>query len=84
MEQSEAERLLTIACDRVGGPRVIVGSPRHPFAPNPTHDEDVEGEVVTIHYSEISSPAIAYVGGWVFEIREDEFVVLDRPRKPRV
>lgn len=83
MEQAEAERLVNIACERLGGARVIVGSPRHPFAPNPTHDEEVEGHTITIHYSEISSPAIAYAGGWVFEIREDELVVLDRPRKPR-
>jgi hypothetical protein len=80
LEEAEAARLVDEACERVGGKRYIVGSPRHPFAPNPTHDEVVEGHTVTIHFSEISSPAIASVEGWVFEIRDDELVRLDRPR----
>ncbi len=80
LDETEAARLVEIACERNGGKRMIVGSPRHPFAMNPTQDEEVEGQTVTIHYSEISSPAIAMVGGWTFEIREDELVVLQRPR----
>ena len=80
LEEAEAARLVEIACERNGGKRMIVASPRHPFAPNPTTDEEVDGRTVTIHYSEISSPAIAMVGGWVFEVREDELVVLQRPR----
>jgi hypothetical protein len=80
MEESQALRLIQEAVDRVGGNRYVVGSPRHPFALRSTHDEVVEGETVTIHFSEISSPAIASVGGWVFEIRDDELVELQRPR----
>jgi hypothetical protein len=80
LDEVEALRLVVEAVERVGGNRYIVGSPRHPFAMQATHDEVVDGQTVTIHYSEISSPAIASVGGWVFEIREDELVVLMRPR----
>ena len=80
LDETEAARLVEIACERNGGKRMIVGSPRHPFAMNPTRDEEGEGQTVTIHYSEISSPAIAMVGGWTFEIRDDELVVLQRPR----
>jgi hypothetical protein len=80
LDETEAARLVEIACERNGGKRMIVGSPRHPFAINPTQDEEVDGQTVTIHYSEISSPAIAMVGGWTFEIRDDELVVLQRPR----
>ena len=80
LDEMEAARLVDIACELQGGKRMIVGSPRHPFAMNPTRDEEVEGQTVTIHYSEISSPAIAMVAGWTFEIREDELVVLQRPR----
>jgi hypothetical protein len=84
LDEAEAARLVEIACERQGGKRMIVGSPRHPFALNPTSDETVDGQTVTIHYSEISSPAIAMVAGWTFEIREDELVVLQRPRpKPQ-
>jgi hypothetical protein len=80
LDETEAARLVEIACERNGGKRMIVGSPRHPFAINPTQDEEVDGRMVTIYYSEISSPAIAMVGGWTFEIRDDELVVLQRPR----
>lgn len=80
LNEVEAARLVELACERHGGKRIIVGSPRHPFALHPTTDEVVEGQTVTIHFSEISSPAIAMVGGWTFEIREDELVVLQRPR----
>jgi hypothetical protein len=80
LDETEATRLVEIACERQGGKRMIVGSPRHPFAMNPISDEEVDGQNVTIHFSEISSPAIATVGGWTFEIREDELIVLQRPR----
>lgn len=81
MDEQQAERLVAEAVERAGGGRMIVGSPRHPFSLNPTRDEIVEGHTVTIHYSEISSPAIALVEGWVFEIRDDELVLLSRPRR---
>jgi len=80
LDEVEATRLVEIACERHGGKRIIVGSPRHPFSLNPTTDEEVDGQTVTIHFSEISAPAIAMVAGWTFEIREDELVVLQRPR----
>jgi hypothetical protein len=81
MDDSKAERLIAEAVERVGGARMVVGSPRHPFSMNSTREEAVDGYTVTIHYSEISSPAIATVDGWVFEIREDEFVLLSKPRR---
>lgn len=80
LEEDEARRLVEIAVERAGGARFIVGSPRHPFALKSTQEETVEGREVTIHFSEISAPAIAEVGGWVFEIREDELVRLGKPR----
>ena len=80
LTQDEARRLIDEAVERVGGARFVVGSPRHPFSRDSTRDEDVDGHLVRIYYSEISSPAIAEVEGWVFEIREDEYVVLQKPR----
>ena len=80
LDESEAARLVEEACERQGGKRIIVGSPRHPFALSPTQDEEVDGQTVTIHFSEISSPAIGVVGGWTFEIRDEELIVLQRPR----
>ena len=76
-------RLIDEAVERVGGARMVAGSPRHPFSMNPKDEHEVDGHAVTIHYSEISSPAIAEVDGWIFEIREDEYVLLQKPRQPK-
>lgn len=83
MTEQDALGLVSEAVERVGGPRMVVGSPRHPFSMNPKDEHEVDGQVVTIHYSEISSPAIAEVAGWIFEIREDEYVLLQKPRVPK-
>lgn len=81
LSETEALRLVEEAVERVGGPRFVVGSPRHPFALNSTDEEVVDGHTVIIHYSEISSPALAEVEGWIFEVREDEYLLMQRPRR---
>lgn len=81
LSEAEALRLIEEAVERVGGPRFVVGSPRHPFALNSTDHEEVDGHTVIIHYSEISSPALAEVEGWIFEVREDEYLLMQRPRR---
>lgn len=83
IDEAEAQRLVEIAVEEAGGARSIVASPRHPFALNAEEEHEVEGRTVTIHFSEQSAPAIASVEGWIFEIRENEFLMLQRPRKPR-
>ncbi len=83
LDEAEARRLVEEAVDRVGGAHRIVASPRHPFSLKSTRDEVVDGHEVEIHYSEISSPAIASVEGWVFEVKVDELTVLARPRVKR-
>lgn len=80
--EDEARRLVEIAVERVGGPRIVVGSPRHPFALNSADEDEIEGHTVIIHYSEISSPALAEVEGWIFEVREDEYLLMQRPCRP--
>jgi hypothetical protein len=80
LTEDEALRLIENAVEQMGGPRYVVGSPRHPFSMNPREEVPVEGHDVTIHFSEISSPAIAEVEGWIFEIRDTEYVVLQKPR----
>lgn len=83
MEEAEALRLVEIAVERAGGARNIVASPRHPFAMNAEEEYEIEGHTVAIHFSEQSAPAIASVAGWIFEIREHEYLMLQRPRPPR-
>lgn len=79
LDEVTALRLVLEAVDRLGGPRMIYGNPRHPFARNANRELEIEGYPVTIRYSEISSPAVAEVDGYVFEIREDEVFKLFGP-----
>lgn len=83
LPEAEAQRLVEVAVERAGGARNIVASPRHPFAMNAEEEHEVEGHIVTIHFSEQSAPAIASVAGWIFEIREHEYLMLQKPRPPR-
>ncbi len=83
LDEAEALRLVEVAVDRAGGALSIVASPRHPFALNAEEEYEVDGQTVTIHFSEQSSPAIATVAGWTFEIREHEFLMLQKPRPRR-
>lgn len=79
LDEATALRLVLEAVDRLGGARLIHASPRHPFARNATREIEVEGHTVTVRYSEISSPAVAEIDGYVFEIREDEVFKLFGP-----
>ena len=66
-----------------GGTRRIYRNPRHPFALSPTSDYEIEGYPVEVRWGEISSPAVVSVGGYVFQIHEEEIELLVRPPKPR-
>ena len=60
---------------------MIGGSPRHPFELHNSDVVEVDGHEITVLYGEMSSPAIAMIEGWTFEIKESELVRLDRARK---
>jgi hypothetical protein len=83
VSEEEAQRLVEIAVERAGGARNIVASPRHPFSMNAEEEYEIDGHTVTIHFSEQSSPAIVSVEGWIFEVREHEYLMLQKPRPPR-
>lgn len=83
LSEDQARKLVAEAVDRLGGNRYVVGSPRHPFSLNADREEEVEGFTVIVRYGEVSSPAIAEVEGWVFEVREDELPLRDKPRRRR-
>jgi hypothetical protein len=80
LSESQARSLVSAAVDWLGGAHSIVGAPRHPFSRHASDTLDVEEYSVTVHYGEMSSPAIAVVSGWVFEITTGGFVLLDAPR----
>lgn len=79
LDEETALRVVTEAVERAGGMRFIHGNPRHPFAMDATREVEVDGHTVLIRFSEISSPAVAEVEGYVFEIREDEIIKLFGP-----
>ncbi|MEZ4523277.1 MAG: protein-L-isoaspartate o-methyltransferase 1 [Thermomicrobiales bacterium] len=81
MDETAARRIVSEAIDQLGGSRTIVGSPRHPFRLHSSDSVKVGDQTVVVHYGEMSSPAIAMTGRWVFEIKEHELVLLDRPRE---
>ena len=84
MDEARATALAVEAVERAGGAMQVYRSPRHPFSMFPTKTFEVEGEAVEVRWGEISSPAIATVAGWVFEIHEEGVELLIRPPKPRV
>ena len=83
LSEGEATRLAELAVEEAGGSRMIYRNPRHPFSLHPTQQFVVEGHEVEVRWGEISSPAVASVGGFVFEILEEGIDLLIRPPKPR-
>ena len=83
LNEDQALGLANEAVERAGGTRRIYRNPRHPFALNPTSDYEIDGHNVEIRWGEISSPAVVTVGGYVFQINEEDLELLIRPPKPR-
>ncbi len=86
LDEAGARDLAERAVDEAGGTRMIYRNPRHPFSMHPTRTFEVDGRSVEVRWGEVSSPAVASVEGWVFEIFEEELDLLIRPprlRQPR-
>ena len=83
LSEDQAIALAEQAVEMAGGTRMIYRNPRHPFSMHPTKTFDVEGHAVEVRWGEISSPAVASVGGYVFEIHEEALELLIRPPQPR-
>ncbi|HEU0163675.1 MAG TPA: protein-L-isoaspartate o-methyltransferase 1 [Thermomicrobiales bacterium] len=83
LTEAEATRIANLAVDEIGGPRSVYRNPRMAFSQQARREVEIEGWKVDIRYGEISTPAIATVGGWVFEIHDEEIELLMRPPKPR-
>jgi hypothetical protein len=83
IDEARATDLAQRAVDRAGGARMIYRNPRQPFSLHSYKVFDIDGTPVEIRWGEISSPAVATVGGWVFEIHEEGINLLIRPPRPR-
>ena len=81
LDEAEATRLAREAIDQIGGTRSVYRNPRMAFALNAIRHVEIEGRSVEIRYGEISTPAIATLEGWVFEIGDDDIELLMRPGK---
>jgi hypothetical protein len=83
MTEEEATAIVWEAVQQAGGPRSIYRNPRQAFSAQSRRLMDVDGHQVELRYGEISTPAVATVGGWVFEIHDEEIELLMRPRPGR-
>lgn len=83
MDEAEATRLAGEAVDLAGGARMIYRNPRQAFSLNSMKNFTIDGHKIEVRWGEISSPAIATVAGYVFEIHDSGIELLIRPPKPR-
>lgn len=83
MTEERATELAERAIEEAGGTRMIYRNPRQSFSLQATKLFTIEGHEVEVRWGEISSPAVASVGGYVFEIHETDFELLIRPPKRR-
>lgn len=83
IDEARATALAEAAVDQAGGAMMIYRNPRHPFSFHRTKIVTIDGHNVEIRWGEISSPAVATVAGYVFEIVETGIELLIRPPKPR-
>jgi hypothetical protein len=79
LTEERATELAWQAVEQAGGTRSIYRNPRHPFSLQQSTDFVIDGYEVAVRHGEISSPAIVTVGGFVFEIHEEEIDLLIRP-----
>lgn len=81
MNEEQAIDLVWKAVEKAGGTRSIYRNPRMAYAMNSRREIEIEGHVVEIRYGEISTPAIATVEGWVFEVFDEDIELLMKLRK---
>jgi hypothetical protein len=83
MTEEQATEIVWKAIERAGGTRSIYRNPRQAFSAQSRRFVEVGEHKVEIRYGEISTPAVATLAGWVFEIHDEDIEVLIRPRQPR-
>lgn len=83
LTEEQATALAWEAIQRAGGTRSIYRNPRQAFSAHSRRIMDIDGTPVEIRYGEISTPAVATIQGWVFEIHDEDIELLIRPPKPK-
>lgn len=83
LTEDEAHEIVWKAVEEAGGTRSIYRNPRMAYATNARRKLEIDGHDVDLRYGEISTPAVATVEGWVFEIHDEDVELLMRPGKKR-
>ena len=83
MTEDEATAIVWDAIEKAGGTRSIYRNPRQAFSAHSRRLVEIGEYQVEIRYGEISTPAVATIMGWVFEIHDEDIELLIRPPKPR-
>lgn len=83
LDKQSSYALVMQALDSIGGPHTVYRNPRMAFAFNAVRYLTVEGHRIEIRYGEISTPAIATVEGWVWEIHDEDIELLMPPLKKK-
>lgn len=81
-EETSYELVMKVL-DSIGGPRHVYRNPRMAYAFDSVRNMEMDGYTIEIRYGEISTPAIATVQGWVYEIHDQDIELLMKPRKPK-
>jgi hypothetical protein len=83
LDEAQATDIVTRAIDEIGGTRSVYRNPRMAFSRYSKRFVDLDGRSIEIRYGEISTPAIATVEGWVFQINDEDIELLIRPRQKK-
>lgn len=81
LTEQEATDVVWKAIEEAGGTRSIYRNPRMAFASNARRTLEIDGRSVDIRYGEISTPAVATVEGWVFEVHDEDIELLLKPSR---
>lgn len=81
LTEETSYELVMRALDSIGGPQTVYRNPRMAYAFNAIRNLEFDGHAIEIRYGEISTPAIATVEGWVWEIHDQDIELLMPPLK---
>lgn len=81
LNEETSYELVMRVLDTIGGPQNVYRNPKMAYAFNAVRNIEEDGYNVEIRYGEISTPAIATVQGWVWEIHDQDIELLMKPIK---
>lgn len=83
LDEATATDLVARAIEEIGGTRSVYRNPRMAYSQHARRQVEIENRTVEIRYGEISTPAIATIEGWVFQINDEDIELLIKPRPKR-